>query len=174
MFKYFKKISRKKLLLWTALSYLVYFLITILGPVLIVLGKYGILNNTNNNEVSYPESKIRLSGWALALIIAIAIAALFALRRNIEKINDVRPAGAIFKYTLSTISNLIFPIIILVAVRAMKVNFDLAVSTIMDITWFYIAGALLEGTIINIISREHRLRDKAKEFKEQQDRLANC
>ena len=166
IFNYFKNRTKKEMLAWTACTYVAYFIITILAPVLTILVNYDVFN-------AETTTKVKLGVSAVVLLIVVAVVGLFFIKRTLEKLNDIHEGVAIFKYSLETVSNVILPVIILVALYFLNIDFDRAKTTILTIMILYIAGGILDGTLINIISRENRIRDKALLDKEASERASN-
>ena len=165
IFNYFKDRTKKEMLAWTACTYIVYFIITIVGPVLTILINYDVFN-------AETTTKVKIGVSAVVLLVVVGVVGLFFIKRTIEKLNDIHEGVAIFKYSLETVSNGILPVIILVALYFLNIDFDRAKTTILTIMILYIAAGILDGTLINIISRENRIRDKALLDKEASERAS--
>lgn len=164
MIDFLKECSKKKLLLITIGVYVAYFCLAILGPVLTVCIKYDLFNSA--------ESKTKINGFALIIIIIIAIVSLVLLKKAVAKIRDVSKGACYFKYILETVSNLVFPVMTLVVVYLMNVNFSLASSTMIIVCIFYILAELLNGLVINFVDRENRIRQDSLYDKEKAARTA--
>lgn len=164
MFKYFKELNKKQMLAWTIGMYALYFSLTVLAPVIVVCCKYNLFNNT------VTDSRVKLSGWAIVLLMVAGIVGLTVLRKASEKIGEDHISHAIFKYTLKTIRKVLLPVIVLIAIYMMTKNFELAKETIIWMCCFYIVGGVLDGTVISVIDRENRFRAEAKHSNEVSER----
>lgn len=158
MINYFKNLSKKGMLAWTACSYIVYFLLAIVAPVITVCIKFKLFSTV--------ETKAGIGGWALILIIVATIVSMFVLRRAINKLSDLRPAAAYFKYTLDTISHMIAPVGVILILNLMNTDFTLVRNTLYIMMLFYISAELIDGMIINYIDRENKIRNGALYDKE--------
>ena len=163
MIDFLKNLSKKQMILLTISTYVIYFLCTILAPVITICIKFDLFNAAK-------ESKLKISGWALVLLIIAAVVGLFILKRAINKMSDIRPANAYFKYTLQTISNLVLPLLVLLVGGLFKKDIDLASSTLTLMCFYYIAGGLIDGAVISFIDRENKIRDGALLDKEKEAR----
>lgn len=164
MIDFLKECSKKKLFFLTLGSYVAYFALTILGPVLTVCLKYDLFNSAT--------TKIKINGFALLILIIIAVVSIFILKRAIAKIRDVSKGATYFKYILETITNLVFPVLMLFVIYLMNKNFALASSTMIIVCIFYIAGEIINGLVINFIDRENRIREDSLYDKEKAARTS--
>lgn len=163
MIKWLENLSKKNFRIVKFTSYIVYFLLMIVGPLLTVLIKYDVFNTETT-------SKLKLNGWALIILIVIAIVALFVCKKAISKLNDLHPASAYLKYSLTTAISLILPIIALVVIHQMKLDIKLASSTMYWVLGFYIAGSLEDNILISFVNREDNIRSNALMDKEKAKR----
>lgn len=163
MIERLKNLSKKQMILVTVSSYVMYFLCTILAPVITVCIKFDLFNAAK-------ESKLQISGWALVLLLIGAVVGLFIIRRSVNKMSDIRPANAYFKYTLQTISNLVLPVVVLLLIDLFKNDIALASSTLTLMCIYYIAGGVIDGAVISFIDRENKIRDGALFDKEKDAR----
>ena len=164
MIDFLKECSKKKLFFLTLGAYVVYFCLAILGPVLTVCLKYDLFNTA--------AQKTKINGFALLILIIIAVVSMVLLKKAVAKIKDVSKAACYFKYILETISNLVFPVMTLVVVYLMKTNFELASSTMIIVCIFYVLAELLNGLVINFIDRENRIRQDSLYDKEKAERTS--
>lgn len=166
MIERLKNLTKKKMLLVTVIAYTTYFLFTILAPIITICVKFDLFNAAK-------ESRIKLSGWAVVLIIVAVVVSLFLIKRAVNKMSDIRPANAYFKYTLQTVSNLILPIAVLLVAYLFKKDMELAGSTLTLMAIFYMVGGLIDGLVISFIDRENKIRDGALLDKEKDARRDN-
>lgn len=162
MIERLKALSKGQMLAVTIITYAIYFLLTILAPVLTICIKFDLF--------SVAETKLKISGWAIILLLVAAVVGLTILNKSITKMTDTRPANAYFKYTLQTISNLILPVATIFIVIWIRADMAKASSTLILMCSYYIAGGIIDGAIISFIDRENRLRDGSLEDKEKDDR----
>lgn len=163
MIERLKNLSKSQMILVTVISYITYFLCTILAPVITICVKFNLFDAAK-------ESRLQISGWALVLLLIAAVVGLFIIKRSVNKMSDIRPANAYFKYTLQTISNLVLPVVILLLVELFKNDIALASSTLTLMCIYYIAGGVLDGAVISFIDRENKIRDGALFDKEKDAR----
>lgn len=163
MIEWLKGFSKKQMLLTTVLTYIGYFMITILGPILTICIKFDLFNAAK-------QSRLKISGWALILLMIATVVSLFILRRVLNKMKDTRPANAYFKYTLKTISNCILPVIGFFVIYLLKEDYETTLSTARLLCVFYLTGGILDGAFISFIDRENNIRDGALFDKEKDSR----
>lgn len=163
MIDYFKKQTKKQMVLWRVGTYTGYFLLSIIFPVLTILVNYNLLS---------PEAptKTRLGGWVVVLLLIAGIVSVFVIKKAINKLKDTSPASAYFKYSLKTVCNIILPVGIIFAIIFLKDDFVLACNTLTTMCIFYIAAGLLDGILISFVERETNARDNALQNKEIEDR----
>lgn len=163
MIEYFKKLTKKQMTLWSVFTHIGYFALSIFAPVLTVCISYGLFSND-------VDTKIRLGGWCIVLLLIAGVVSLFAIKKAMDKLDDRKPTVAYFKYTLKTISNLILPIGIICGLIFLKNDFVKACTTLSTMCGFYIAAGLVDGVLLSFIQREERFRTSALENREIEER----
>ena len=148
---------------WLSLNIL-YFIATLLVPIIIVGCRYTIFDHV---------SKYKLTGWGLILAIVIAVVAVRTLNKAINKLPESTLNEQRLKYSLLGVKALIIPIFILIVLKLFKLNFDLAYSTIWWCLISYIVGVFIDYGFIHYLDQEIELRKKAKEKIEIDKRVNN-
>lgn len=169
LFDYFKSLSKKAMLLWTVFSYIGYYCLAIVAPVITIAVKY----NMFTPKADTSESNVNIAGWGLVLLMIALIVSMKVLKTSAEKVDDVGKAGAIFKYTIKTISNIILPLGGMLMLYFLTNNFNLAKDTLMIMAIFYIIAGIIDGTLLSVIDRENNIRRKAKLANEVDARRSN-
>lgn len=141
-----------------------YFIATLLVPIIIVGCRYTIFEYA---------AKWKLTGWGIIIAIVIAVVAVRALNKAINKLPESTLNEQRVKYTLFGVKALIIPVGILVVLYFFKSNFDLAYSTIWYCLISYIVGVFIDYGFIHYLDRELELRKIAKERIEIDKRVEN-
>ena len=153
----FENFSKNKMRWVTIASYVTYFLISIFAPVLTICIKFGLFNGEGTS------TKVSISGWAMVLLLIVAVVGVTLLKKAIAKIPDVKLNMARFKYTLQTVSSSIPPLVAFYVIHLFQTNLETACETGYWIAVFYMIAALFDGIVISGIDRENRFRQKAAE-----------
>lgn len=152
-FKDIETWTQKKLRLYCLIFNGLYFLFTVLIPIIIVGCRYQI----------FSSDKVRLTGWGWCLAIFIAVVGLRIANRLINKLPDITKKQQILKYTILGVKALFIPIIILIAMRLLKNDFDLAYNTIWWVLFSFIFGIVIDYSCVKYLDKELDFRYKAKE-----------
>lgn len=156
--------SKTKLRAYWISFNVVYFIASILIPIIIVGCRY---------EIFKKSSAYRLTGWGIVLIIIIVVVAIKIINKMLNKLPESTLAEQRVKYTALGVKSLILPIFVLVVMLMFKKNFDLAFNTCLWCVISFIAGILVDMFFIKYLDRELDLRNKAKEQNEINKRVEN-
>lgn len=148
---------------WLILNIL-YFIATLLVPIIIVGCRYSIFEYT---------SKFRLTGWGIIIAIIVIVVGVRTLNKAINKLPDSTLNEQRLKYSLLGVKALIIPVLILVVLYLFKRNFELAYSTIWFCLISYVVGVFIDYGFIHYLDQEIELRKKAKEKIEVDKRVEN-
>lgn len=140
--------TQKKLRLYCLIFNGLYFLFTVLIPIIIVGCRYQI----------FSSDKVRLTGWGWCLAIFITVVGVRVANRLIKKLPDIEKKQQILKFTLLGFKALFIPIAVLVAMRLLKNDFDLAYNTFWWVLFSFIFGIVVDYTCIKYLDKELELR----------------
>ena len=140
--------TQKKLRLYCLIFNGLYFLFTVLIPIIIVGCRYQI----------FSSDKVRLTGWGWCLAIFITVVGVRVANRLIKKLPDIEKKQQILKFTLLGFKALVIPIAVLVAMRLLKNDFDLAYNTFWWVLFSFIFGIVVDYTCIKYLDKELELR----------------
>lgn len=149
----------------TWLTYnILYFIATLVVPVIIVGCRYSIFKYS---------ARYKLTGYGLIVAIIIAVVAVRSLNKCLNKLPESTVNEQRVKYTALGIKALIIPVFILVVMYLFKKNFDLAYQTSWWCLLSYTLGVVLDYAAIHYLDQELELRKKAKERIEIDKRVEN-
>ena len=140
--------TQKKLRLYCLIFNGLYFLFTVLIPIIIVGCRYQI----------FSSDKVRLTGWGWCLAIFITVVGVRVANRLIKKLPDIEKKQQILKFTLLGFKALVIPVAVLVAMRLLKNDFDLAYNTFWWVLFSFIFGIVVDYTCIKYLDKELELR----------------
>ena len=154
---FFKDIDtweQKQLRLFAIIFNGVYLLCSLVIPIIIVGCRY---------QIFHKVSEYRLTGWGWICAIVVAVVGIRTLGRVIRKLPESTHKEQILKYTILGVKALAIPILLLIAMRLLKNDFDLAYNTLWWCLVSYTAAIIIEYTCIKYLDREIELRKTAKE-----------
>lgn len=163
-FKDIESWSKTKLRTYWIVFNILYFIASLIIPIIIVGCRYQIFKYSAN---------FRLTGWGIILAIIIAIVGIRTLTRMLNKLPESTLSEQRVKYTALGLKALIVPIFILFVMHLFKSDFDLAYNTIWWSLFSYMFGIAIDFTCLHYIDRELDLRNKAKEQNEINTRIDN-
>ncbi|MCR5112720.1 MAG: hypothetical protein K6A63_02155 [Acholeplasmatales bacterium] len=146
--------SQKKLRIAYITFELLYYILTLVVPIVIVGCRYQIFVHV---------SRYKLTGWGIILISILLIVGVRSLNKGLNKLPDTTIKEQKVKYTVLGIKALIIPCAIVFVMSLLKDDFTLAYNTIWLCLIFFIAGILVDYLFIKYIEKEMELRHKAKE-----------
>lgn len=146
--------SQKKLRLYSLIFNLLYLVATAVVPIVIVGCRYQIFNYA---------SKVKLTGWGWVCAIVVAVVTIRVLKKVISKLPESTLNQQRLKYSLLMVRALFIPILLIVAMAALKKDFDLAYNTLWWCLISYSVGILIDYLCILYLDRERQLREKADE-----------
>ena len=154
---FFKDIDtweQSKLRVMTIIFNLLYLLCSLVIPIIIVGCRYQIFHSV---------SSVRLTGWGWIRAIVVAVVGVRTLSRVIKKLPDSTHKEQMLKYSILGIKALFIPILLLIAMRLLKNDFDLAYSTLWWCLVSYSCAIVIDYTCIKYLDKEIALRKTAKE-----------
>lgn len=154
-FKNIASYSKKKLTILNIIFHLIYFLLLVVGPIVIICIKYSIFKKV--------PAHVRLTGIGLVLFIALGLYGYVKLKSAVEKLPQVKVGQQKIKFTLRTIIKCIPLSLIMLALAMTKNNIQVAFDTFKYCTLFILAAILVEGFFLDYLSAENDLRAKALE-----------
>lgn len=153
-FKDINKWNMKRLRL-TALAFnCLYFIFVMVAPIIVVGTKY---------QLFHKVSAYRLTGWGWICAIVVAVVSIRAIKKAVDKMPEITHKQQMLKYTILGFRALFIPILLLIVMKALKTDFDLAYSTMWLCLIFYIVGIVIDYTCIKYIDRAKAVRIKAIE-----------
>ena len=155
-FKDINKWDMKRLRL-TALAFnCLYLIFTLIAPIIVVACRY---------QIFHKVSAYRLTGWGWVCAIVIAVVSIKILKKVVDKLPEITKSQQVLKYSILGIRALFIPILLLVAMKALKSDFDLAYNTLWLCLIFYTIGIVIDYVFIKYIDRAIEIRYKALEQK---------
>lgn len=154
---FFKDIDtweQSKLRIFTILFNALYLVCSLVIPIIIVGCRY---------QIFHAVQGVRLTGWGWICAIVVAVVGVRTLSKVIRKLPESTHKEQMLKYSLFGIKALAIPILLLVAMRLLKNDFDLAYSTLWWCLISYTCAILIDYTCIKYLDREIDLRKTAKE-----------
>lgn len=143
----------KKLRLFMLIFNGAYLLCSLIIPIIIVGCRYQI----------FSQAAKRLTGWGWIIAITIAVVGIRTFSRVVKKLPESTHKEQIVKYSILGVKALAIPILLLIAMRLLKDDFDLAYNTLWWCLISYTVAILIDYTCIKFIDREYDLRRIAKE-----------
>lgn len=163
MFKNIDKWSERKLKNWNRITNILYFILTVLAPIVTVISRFGTLSQTSH----------RVSILFIILMVSIIFVSLKLLREQIKKIKILNLDGSYknnlrtFKHVMEFIYSAILPTTVLIVsvvfATVLKNAIDFYVNMIIICMSFYIAGVILDNLVIAFLNDENELREKVAE-----------
>lgn len=160
-FKNIDKWSKKQLTTASCICYTIYVLFMLVAPIIVICVNYDIFHKVD---------KVKISGIALILLLIFTFVGVTQIKKLITKLPDITLKQQKVKYSIELIYSLIIPGIIVVALYFFKVNFELAMNTSITCLIFIFVGILEDGLFLKYLSKEHDLRNKAREKNEVEKR----
>lgn len=158
---FFKKISewsKKKLLIITFSFYGLYFLLTILGPFIIISTKY---------ELFITSEKVgKLTGFGLIVAVILLFTCFKTIKKKIDKLPETSKNQQIVKFSVLLVYDLMLPLLGLFILLAFKDDFELAFSVAKYCIILFIVAAAVDNLFIKYLEAERYLREKALEVNE--------
>ncbi len=146
--------TQKRLRLFALIFNALYLLGSLVIPIIIVGCRY---------QIFHKVSEYRLTGWGWICAIVVAVVGIRTLGRVIRKLPESTHKEQVLKYTILGVKALAIPILLLIAMRLLKNDFDLAYNTLWWCLVSYTAAIIIEYTCIKYLDREIELRKTAKE-----------
>lgn len=156
--------SQKKLRLYALIFNGLYLLCSLVIPIIIVGCRYQIFNYA---------SKVKLTGWGWVCTIAVAVVSIRVIKKVINKLPESTLKQQRLKYTLLMVRALFIPVLLIIAMAALKNDFDLAYQTLWWCLISYACAILIDYICIKYLDREQELRYKAYELNEVNKRVEN-
>lgn len=163
MFKFLESLNKRNFLLATVLSYLVFFILELIAPIVVIITRYAIAK----------DNYVKIGMGGLILIFVVAVVGVFIIRRTVAKLGDTRPAVALFKYTLEAIQSVIIPGAVFLMLWLLQNSLATFYGCLQIICVLYVVGGIWNSIVINMIDREANLRDAAYKQNEIDKRKIN-
>lgn len=154
---FFKNIDtweQKRLRLFALIFNALYLVATLVVPIVIVGCRY---------QIFHKVSSYRLTGWGWICAICVAVVSIRVVKKVVNKLPESTHKEQMLKYSILGIRALFIPILLLIAMKALKNDFELAYNTLWWCLISYSIGILLDYTCIKYLDREIALRKIAKE-----------
>lgn len=165
-FKNIETWTNKKLTTLSILFDILYFCLSLLAPIIVVVNKYKIFTVTDTTEAT----KIKLTGIGMIFALCIIIITFSKLKAWINKMPEVKVYQQRLKFSMCLIYDLIIPIVVVWVLSLMRDNFLLAYSTIRYIVIFMACGGVVDNLFIKFLSAEKKIRNDAAYDKEKEKR----
>ena len=154
--------SNKKLRGIYIVSLLVYFLLTLVAPIIVVSANYQMFKTAGVNT---------LTGLGICLLLAFSVIGLRVLKSKIIQFPENTVPQRRVKFTCQLVYSLFLPLIVVAVLFAMKSNFETAYQTIHGCIWFYLGGILVDNLVVKYVESERKLRFEAQRSSEVNKRL---
>ena len=146
--------EQKRLRLYALIFNALYLVATVVVPIIIVGCRY---------QIFHKVSQYRLTGWGWICAICVAVVSIRVVKKVVNKLPESTHKEQILKYSILGVRALFIPILLLIAMKALKNDFELAYNTLWWCLISYSTGILLDYTCIKYLDREIDLRKVAKE-----------
>lgn len=146
--------EQKRLRLFALIFNALYLVATLVVPIVIVGCRY---------QIFHKVSSYRLTGWGWICAICVAVVSIRVVKKVVNKLPESTHKEQMLKYSILGIRALFIPILLLIAMKALKNDFELAYNTLWWCLISYSIGILLDYTCIKYLDREIALRKIAKE-----------
>ena len=146
--------EQKKLKIMSFIFNGLYLLCSLIIPIIIVGCRY---------QIFHKVSQYRLTGWGWICAIVVAVVGIRTLSKVIKKLPESTHKEQIVKYSILGIKALAIPVLLLIAMKLLKNDFDLAYNTLWWCLISYTVAIAIDYTCIHYLDRERELRVKAKE-----------
>jgi hypothetical protein len=154
---FFKNIDtweQKRLRLNALIFNALYLVCSLVAPIVIVGCRY---------QIFHKVSQYRLTGWGWICAVCIAVVTIRVVKRVVNKLPESTHKEQILKYSILGVRALFIPILLLIAMKALKSDFDLAYSTLWWCLISYTVAIVIDYTCIKYLDREIDIRKAAKE-----------
>lgn len=162
-FKDINKWSMKRLRLMSLTFNCLYLVFSALAPIIVVGCRY---------QIFHKVSAYRLTGWGWICAIIVAVVSIKVIKKVVDKLPEITHKQQILKYTILGIRAFFIPVLLLIGMKALKSDFDLAYNTLWLCLIFYTIGIVIDYTCIKYI--DHAIDFKYETLKERmlQDAVA--
>lgn len=144
--------SQKKLRTTFWIYKSIYFVLILLVPVIIVATRYQLIRNAST----------RLTGIGLILVICFAVYAFEGIKNFVNNLAEVTKPQQLLKFNMGLVFALIVPILVMISIRLIKQNVNLACDTIVYSMFSIIGGIVIEYVAIKYLEAERTLRKDAQ------------
>lgn len=146
--------TQKRLRLFALIFNALYLLGSLVIPIIIVGCRY---------QIFHKVSSYRLTGWGWICAIIVAVVSIRVIKKVVNKLPESTHKEQILKYSILGVRALFIPILLLIAMKALKNDFDLAYNTLWWCLISYSIAIIIDYTCIKYLDREIDLRKIAKE-----------
>ena len=146
--------TQKRLRLFALIFNALYLLGSLVIPIIIVGCRY---------QIFHKVSSYRLTGWGWICAIIVAVVSIRVIKKVVNKLPESTHKEQILKYSILGVRALFIPVLLLIAMKALKNDFDLAYNTLWWCLISYSAAIIIDYTCIKYLDREIDLRKIAKE-----------
>ena len=146
--------EQKRLRLFALIFNALYLLGSLVIPIIIVGCRY---------QIFHKVSSYRLTGWGWICAIIVAVVSIRVIKKVVNKLPESTHKEQVLKYSILGVRALFIPILLLVAMKALKNDFELAYNTLWWCLISYSIAIVIDYTCIKYLDREIDLRKIAKE-----------
>jgi len=155
--------TKKKLYLVTAIWAFAYLVCACIIPVIIVCAKYNI----------FGQSSFKLTAIGLITIIIVITVGWRALLWLVKMLPQQTKKQQIFRYSIELVIAMILPLLGLWLIHLIKVNADLACSTIQACCYCWIGALLINYTGLKSLRVQFKANEEVDKL-EKQERIKNA
>jgi hypothetical protein len=150
-----ENVSKKKFLLITIISEIIYLTLLVVGPTIVVCTKYKIFQKVQESET------IKLTGVGLVLIVILGIYLYSKIVRFFRKLPETKLYQQRIKFTAQMIFGLIPYGLVYIAVMFAQDNINLAIETLLTCLIFMMASVVFDGLCLKYVDAEAKIREEA-------------
>lgn len=147
--------SKKKFILFSIISEIVYFSLLVIGPTIVVCVNYDLFEKTSELQT------IKLTGVGLILIIVLGIYAYSKIIRFFRKLPETKLYQQRIKFTAQMLFGLIPYVLIYAATLFAQDNINLAIDTLLSCLIYMILAVIFDGLILKYVDAESKIREEA-------------
>lgn len=160
-----EKYSNGKLRTLYYSSLLLYFVFTLVSPIVVISQKYALFTTAASTTMS-------LTGIGACILLAFSVIGVKKLKEQINKFPENTVAQRRIKFTCELVYSLAIPVVVVAVLIAFKLDFIRAYDTIRDCIIFYIIGILIDNLFVKYLASERSLRFESQKDVEKQKRMA--
>jgi len=158
----FKNWSKPRFNLFTVFAFVMYYIISVIVPLVYLILRFDLFVKAENVGM--------WTGIAIFLIILGGIEFIKRSKGLLEKLPQATHQQAMFKFSSQMVFSLLIPIVGIIILFLLKINWEFYRETLMILFCTQIVCIILDTYIMKFIYNEIRIRKNSSEMNELQDR----